>query len=155
MHPSNLSTWTDRARALIRSEAGTAPLEFIVAGILMLVPLFYLVVALAAVQSQTMGVESASRSIARSLAMTDDATSDVVTQRVLATITAQYGIDPDTVAVTITCTGGTGVCPSPGAIVQVTVSARAELPLMPPILNLDGLTSIPVSATSVQKVATS
>ena len=40
---------------------GSAALEFIAVGVILLVPLVYLIIALGAVQEQTLGVEAAAR----------------------------------------------------------------------------------------------
>jgi hypothetical protein len=44
-------------------------------------------------------------------------------------------------------------CPQAGATVVVTVRTRVALPLVPPVLGLDRLASIPIEASSAQKVS--
>ncbi|HSP76545.1 MAG TPA: hypothetical protein VLO31_10065, partial [Cryobacterium sp.] len=51
--------WADRA------ERGSASLEFITAGLILLVPLVYLVLAMAALQGGALAVEGAARQAAR------------------------------------------------------------------------------------------
>lgn len=136
------------------ADRGSAALEFIVVGLLLLVPVVYLVVALGLIQSQTLGAEAGARHIARAVATAPDA--DSARERadaVLAAIVAEYGIDPSTVEVSLTCRPAGATCPEAGATVIVTVATRIELPLVPPVLGLDRLTSIPVEASAAQKVS--
>lgn len=144
---SRRSRFRDRI-TLLRSDDGTAAIEFIVGGVLLLVPLLYLIIAMGMVQGQTMGVEAAARHLARSLA-TDQAAS--ASEDLVATVATQYGVDPATLSVTLACESS-GPCPAPGAILTVTVSATVTLPLVPPILGLGDIASVPVAATAVQKV---
>lgn len=60
-------------RSALHDDAGSAALEFITIGVILLVPLVYLVVALGAIQEQTLGVEAAARHIARTIAQAPDA----------------------------------------------------------------------------------
>ena len=55
-------------------DRGSAALEFILVGVLLLVPIVYLILALGAIQEQTLGTESGARHIARVLAEAPDAT---------------------------------------------------------------------------------
>lgn len=151
MHPSNRS---ERSESLIGDERGSAALEFMVAGVLMLVPLAYLVLVLGAVQEQTLGAEAAARHTARVIGQAPDA--DTATERgdaVLAGIVREYGMDADAVGVRITCRPTARECPTAGATVIVTVRTQVSLPFLPPIFGLDELTAIPVEAQSAQKVS--
>ena len=46
-----------------------------------------------------------------------------------------------------------GACPEAGATLVVTIRTTVALPLVPPVLGLDRLASIPVEASAVQKVS--
>ncbi len=48
-----------RSRRVLTDEGGSASLEFITVGLILLVPLVYLIVALGTIQSQALGVETA------------------------------------------------------------------------------------------------
>lgn len=134
-------------------EAGTAPIEFIFAGLVLLVPLVYLVVALGQIQEQSLGAESGARHIARAVATAPDAeTAGTRADDVAAAIADEYGIDPDRLRVRLVC-HPSGDCPRAGATLVVTVSTRVALPLTPPVLGLDRWASVPVSATSAAKVS--
>ncbi|MFP1603415.1 TadE family protein [Microbacterium sp. 2216-1] len=135
-------------------DAGSAALEFIVAGVLLLVPLVYLVLTLGAVQEQTLGAEAAARHTARVIGQAPDAESAAASgDAVLAGVIREYGMDPDTVEVGLTCRPAGAQCPAAGATVIVTVRTQVSLPFMPPLFGLDQITAIPVEAQSAQKIS--
>lgn len=138
----------------MRNEAGSSSLEFIAVGVLLLVPLLYLVIAIGAVQEQSLGVEAAARQAARALAAAPTTAQGAERgEQVLAGIIDEYGLDPDAIEVAVTCTPRSTACPTAGATVRVTVSTRVALPLVPSVLGLDEAVSVPVEAVSVQKVS--
>lgn len=142
-----------RARAWATDDTGSAALEFITVGVILLVPLAYLVIVLGALQTQSFGVEAAARHTARAIALADGPESArEIAEPVLANVVSEYGLDPDSLDVSIDCAPAAGDCPEPGAIVTVTVHATARLPFVPPVLGLDRATAIPVEASSVQRV---
>ncbi|MDN3310657.1 TadE family protein [Microbacterium oryzae] len=144
--------WSEGHR-LLRDENGSAALEFLVAGLVLLVPLAYLVVALSAVQEGALGVEAAARHAAHAVARTGaDRQAAEALPRVIDAVAAEYGLDGDALEVSLACAPA-GECPRAGASVIVTVGATVRLPLVPPVLGLDRLTSVPVEAASVQKVS--
>ncbi|WOF21698.1 TadE family protein [Microbacterium betulae] len=139
---------------MLGDDAGSAAIEFLLAGIVMLVPLAYLVVVLGEVQEQTLGVEATARHAAHTLARTgglDETFSRL--PAVIGSVSAEYGIDPDEMDLSIVCTPARTTCPEAGASVSVTIGADVRLPFVPPLLGLDRFLAIPVEATSVQKVS--
>ena len=152
---------TDRARlsarargrsARLSSERGSASLEFLTIGMLLLVPLVYLVLAVAAIQAGALGVEGAARQAAR-IAVTTvgrDATDAAVDRAVRITL-ADYGIDADAASVTVACDRAD--CSEPGARVRVSVAARVVLPLVPDVLSLTAIGSVPIEASATQTVS--
>jgi hypothetical protein len=148
MRPSNPSTEPDDP------ERGSAALEFIVVGLILLVPLVYLVVALGLIQAQALGAEAGARHIARTVSLAPDAaTARIGADRVLASVVDEYGIDADSVDVTMECVPASSPCPQAGSTVVVTVRTRVALPLVPAVLGLDRLATIPVEASAAQKVS--
>ncbi|PQZ52739.1 TadE family protein [Microbacterium sp. MYb54] len=136
------------------NEDGSAALEFIAVGVILLVPLVYLVIALGAIQEQTLGAEAAARHIARVISRAPDAvTAAERSDAVLAGIVDEYGLDADAVEMTLVCTRAVVECPSAGATIIVTVATRVQLPLVPEMLGLDRATAVPVQAEAVQKVS--
>ncbi|MEQ6898959.1 TadE family protein [Microbacterium sp. KR10-403] len=134
-------------------DAGNAPLEFILGGLILLVPLVYLIVALGLIQEQTLGVESGARHIARAVATAPDAeTARERADAVAHAIADEYGIDVDRVDLAMTCRPE-GECPRAGATLVVTVATRVSLPLAPTVLGIDRLASVPVSASAAAKIS--
>ena len=137
----------------VADDEGSAALEFILVGLVLLVPIVYLIVALGAIQAQALGVETGARQLARTIAEAPDvATADERAARALNAIVAVYGIDPDAIDVDVSCAGGSP-CPEAGELLTVTVTTTVALPLVPPVLGLDELVRVPVQASSVQKVS--
>ncbi|KQY74804.1 TadE family protein [Microbacterium sp. Root1433D1] len=137
-----------------KNDEGSAALEFIAVGVILLVPLIYLVIALGAIQEQTFGAEAAARHIARVIARAPDAaTAADRSDAVLAGIVDEYGLDEDAVDVMLSCAPPAAECPSAGTTIVVTVTTRVRLPLVPEVLGLDRSTAVPVQAEAVQKVS--
>lgn len=146
--------WSDRLRAAASGDGGSAALEFIAVGVLMLVPLVYLVVALGQIQGQALGAEAGARHVARAIAAAPDAeTASGRADAVLRSIVDEYGIDPDEVELSLSCRPAGSACPEAGATVVVTIATRVALPLVPSVLGLESLASVPVEASAVQKVS--
>jgi hypothetical protein len=72
---------------------------------------------------------------------------------VLASVVDEYGIDARSVDVAMACVPAVAPCPQAGSTVIVTVRTTVALPLVPSVPGLDGLASIPVEASSAQKVS--
>jgi Flp pilus assembly protein TadG len=135
-------------------ERGSAALEFILVGMILLVPLVYLIVALGLIQGQSLGAEAGARHIARAVSTSTDAdAARGSADRILRSVIDEYGLDPETVTVALDCRPAGASCPEPGATLVVTVRTRVSLPLVPPLLGLDRLASIPIEAAAVQKVS--
>ncbi|GAA3943615.1 TadE family protein [Microbacterium soli] len=135
-------------------ESGTAALEFVTLGVLLLVPLVYLVLILGAVQEQTLGAEAAARHTARVIGQAPDA--EAAAERgdaVLRSVVREYGMDADTVQVGIDCRPARTPCPAAGSTVIVTVSTRVSLPFLPPLFGLDRIAAIPVQAQAAQRTS--
>ncbi|MEU2203033.1 TadE family protein [Microbacterium oleivorans] len=142
---------TDR---LLGDERGSAALEFIVGGVILLVPIVYLIVTLGIIQSHALGVEAASRHVARAVASAESVQdADARAAAVLDSLVREYEIDADTLAVDVSCVGRPAECPGAGETVRVTVAASVPLPLVPPVLGLDEATRVGVESSSVQKVS--
>jgi len=151
MRPTRDST---ERTALLEDDYGNASLEFIVAGLILLAPLVYLIVALGAIQSQALGVEAAARHVARAVSTAANAEDAAArTDLVLAAVADEYGIDADAVTLRWECAPAGVECPSAGATLLLSVSTDVPLPLVPPVLGLDQVASVPVEASAAQKVS--
>ncbi len=145
---------TDDDAGASASDEGSAALEFILVGLVLLVPIVYLVIALGAIQGQALGVETGARQIARTIADAPDLESaDARAARVRDAIVSEYGLDPGVLDIDIACAGGASACPEAGALLTVTVRTSVPLPLVPAIFGLDNAARVPVEAVSVQKVS--
>lgn len=142
-----------RWRAWVTDDRGSAALEFITVGVILLVPLVYLVIVLGAIQQQTLGVEAAARHTARAISQAPDAETAVDrSDAVLTSIVEQYDIDYEAISLGLRCTTP-GDCPSAGATIVVTVTTRVSLPFVPPVFGLDRAVAIPVQAEALQKMS--
>lgn len=137
-------------RRLIADDSGSAPLEFLGAGVVLLVPLFYLVLTLGHIQAQSLGVEAVARQVARVVAQDPSQAANM--PALAASIAQQYGVDPGLLSVAMDC-GGAPQCPEPGGIVTISVTATVGLPFIPAMIGDAGPIGVGVSAHSSQKVS--
>lgn len=143
-----------RQRAWGTSDDGSAALEFITVGVILLVPLVYLIVVLGMIQEHAFGAEAAARHTARAIAMAPDAQAAAArSDTVLAGIIEEYGMNPDDVQASIECLPRGVECPSSGATVIVTIVTRVRLPFVPALFGLDRASVIPVEASATQRVS--
>ena len=140
--------------AVSDGERGSAALEFILVGTLLLVPLVYLIVSLGLIQGQSLGAEAGARHIARALSTSENAdAARASADAILRSGIDEYDLDADAVDVAFECRPAGGACPEAGATLIVTVRTTVALPLVPPVLGLDRLASIPIEASAVQKIS--
>lgn len=143
-----------RRRHWAMNDDGSAALEFITVGVLLLVPLVYLVIALGSIQEQVLGAEAAARHTARAIGQAPDAAAaSARTEAVLAGVAEEYGMDPGSVRVNVACRPTAAQCPTAGATVIVTVSTVVGLPFVPPLFGLERAAAIPVEASAAQKMS--
>lgn len=141
MPPSRRSGDADRrsvgvsaARAVRRrlaGEGGSASLEFLTVGMILLVPLVYLVLAVASIQAAALGVEGAARQAARVAVLQADGASVASVERTVRVVLADYGVDAGRASVSVDCSGP---CDEPGTRITVRVGAAVALPLVPQAL---------------------
>lgn len=143
-----------RLARMLREDDGSASLEFLTVGLLMLVPLIYVVVALGQIQHQALGTEAAARHVARAISLSSDAASaGSSASEVLSAVMAEYDLDASATSLSISCVPASASCPTAGATVRVSVATRVSLPLAPPVLGLDQIASVPVEASAVQRMS--
>ena len=137
----------------MRADDGSASLEFITVGMILLVPLVYLIVALSAVQSGALAVEGAARQAARVYVLAaDDADGVAGASRAVEVALADYGLQNETVSVHVDCETP-GRCLTPRSAITVTVRVIVPLPLVPDVLSLSDVAALPVEATATQTVS--
>lgn len=132
-----------------RAERGSAIVEFHFLGILLLVPLVYIMLAVLDVQRTAYGVTQAAREAGRIYV----ATGNEYAARAAATVAlADHDIEPSGVELTVQCDADP--CYQPGGEITVTVQSSVPLPLVPDVLAGVANVRIPVSATHVAVVDT-
>ncbi|MFC9559905.1 hypothetical protein [Agromyces sp. NPDC056965] len=140
-------------RSRLSSDEGSASLEFLTVGMILLVPLVYLVLAMSAIQGGALAVEGAARQAARVAVRAADAeAADAAVQRAVRIALDDYGVDADAASVSVSCTPS-GDCLAAGERVQVTVTASVPLPLVPDVLALHQAASVPLEASATQTVS--
>lgn len=133
-------------------ESGAAALEFVLVGLVLLVPLFYLVIVLGHIQSHSLGAEAASRHLARVIATASDSERPQQVLKVVGAIEKEYGMRGGALDVSVSCIPAADTCPYAGAIVRVTVRISVRLPLVPEVFGLDRIARVHVEAEGVQQV---
>jgi len=88
-----------------RNDEGSAALEFITVGVILLVPLAYLIITLGTVQQAMLGAEAAARHTARVIGQAENA-ADAADRgdAVLASVIDEYDLNAADVDVSVTCT---------------------------------------------------
>lgn len=143
-----------RCRIRLRDDAGSASVEFLAVGVVLLVPLVYLALALGQLQHAVLGIEGAARHAARSIAQAESHEAGLAAaDRALRVAIADAALPPDAVGVTIVCAPAPAACDTPSGTVTVQVDATVPLPLAPPLIALDLGVGIPVSARASQPVS--
>lgn len=138
----------------VKNDDGSAALEFITIGVILLVPLAYLVITLGAVQQAMLGAEAAARHTARVIGQAENPDAAARSgDAVLASVIDEYGMSAGDVGVSVTCTPAGATCPASGATVIVRVETHVSLPFVPPIFGLDRVTRIPLEAAAAQKIS--
>ena len=138
----------------LSADDGSAALEFITAGFLLLIPLVYLVLAMAAIQGGALSVEGASRQAARVFVQAPDAGSaQDRAQTAVDFALHDFGLEAAPTTVKISCRPNPGACLTRRGFVTVTVTASVPLPLVPNVLSLRTPLSVPMSATSTEQVS--
>lgn len=135
-------------------ERGSAALEFVTVGMILLVPLVYLVLAVSAIQAGALSIEGASRQAAR-VYVQGRSLSDAAASAQLAVefALADYGLKPGQATVQISCVPNPTECLTRRGFVTVTVSASVALPLTPTALGGGPALAVPLSATATQQVS--
>ncbi|WP_241246784.1 hypothetical protein [Kocuria sp. KRD140] len=128
------STWIREVLARRGSgddpDRGSAIVEFIGLGLLLLVPVMYLVVTVARVQAGSLAVVAAADQAAQAVSVLEAKDLNRVRVHDVAAVAAQdHGFDPRDLAVTVSCSDGT--CETPGSVARVHATVTVELPLIP------------------------
>jgi hypothetical protein len=135
-----------------RDQRGSALVELSWLGILLVVPVLWIVMSVFQVQRGAFGVMAAARAAARAYALAPDDASGLVRARTAARVALDdqgvHGVTPD---VRVTCTPYPGDCHQGTSVITVSVHSRVVLPMMPsalggnrPSFALDATQTVPI-----------
>lgn len=111
-------------------DRGSAIVEFIALGLLLLVPVIYLVVTIARVQAGAFAVVAASEQAAQAISVLDGENLNTAeVQEVAAVAVADQGFAARDLSLAVTCSDGS--CTSPGAVATVRADLTVDLPAVP------------------------
>lgn len=135
-----------------RDERGNAIVEFCWLGILLLVPLVWIVLSVFEVQRGAFAVSAAARAAGRAYVLApDDASGRVRAEAAARQALADQGVDDAPLQVIVTCTPYPQDCHSGTSVVTVRIASRVDLPLLPkmlggqaPSFSLDATHRVPV-----------
>lgn len=127
-------------------EEGSAVLEFIFLGLLLLVPVVYLILTVGQLQGGSFAVVGAADQAAKVFVDADSPEqADARARQAALLALSDFGFDPGAVTTDISCSGE---CLAPGSTVTVSVQLRVPLPLIPTMPGLN------TSAATVDSAAT-
>ena len=133
------------------NDDGSASLEFVTVGMILLVPLVYLVLSVSAIQAGAFAAEGAARQAARVFVQApNQASAQASAQRALQFALADHGIT-SAASIAVSCTASP--CLTRRGYVTVSVDLTIPLPLVPPALLGDFPLAIPVHATASEQVS--
>jgi hypothetical protein len=140
-------------RAKWSGDEGSASIEFIAAGLLLLVPLMYLVIALSSVQLAALAVEGGSRHAVRVFVQAPGEERAFARATRAVEFAAADANLTEPVTTRVRCTPVPANCLLAGSRVTVTVSTRMPLPFIPDLFGLRRFANIPISASSTEIVS--
>ena len=118
-----------------RDERGSALVELVWLGILLLIPMLWIVLSVFEVQRGAFGVTAAARAAGRAFVLApDDASGRARAEEVARLALVDQGIDDPRFTLSVTCSPRPGGCHSGTSVVTVRVDSRVVLPLLPDVL---------------------
>lgn len=130
-------------------DEGSATVEFVFLGVLLLIPVVYLIITAGQVQAASFAVVGAAESAARSYAAADDPWSaEQQAQESAAVVLTDFGFDPAALQMDVTCSAE---CLAAGSTVTVEVRLDVPLPLVPALGGVE-MAPITVDSLSTQTV---
>ena len=136
----------------VRDERGSALVELTWLGILLLIPLLWIILSVFEMQRGAFAVSSAARAAGRAYALAPtDAEGRQRAEAAARQALADQGVEDAPLDVRITCTPYPHDCHSGTSVITVVVSSRVDLPLMPAFLGgnapsfaLDSTHTVPI-----------
>ena len=141
-------------RRKVADEVGTASLEFVTAGMILLLPMVYLVLTMSALQAGSLAVEGAARQAVRVYVQAPDTRdAEAEAERAIRFALADYGLDPSQASVVISCSPRPADCLRRRATVTITVGVSVGLPLVPSALTIGGPLTVLLRSTATEQVS--
>ena len=142
-------TATGRRRG---EDRGSAMVELVWLGTLLLLPMVWVVVSIGEVQAGAFGTSAAARAAGRAYALAPDDASGAERARAAARqALADQGMAAAPLEVTVTCRPYPGDCHAGASVITVRVTSEVALPLLPDVLGsgrpafgLDATHTVPV-----------
>lgn len=136
----------------MRAQRGSALVELCWLGILLVLPVLWIVMSVFQVQRGAFGVSAAARAAARAYALAPDDSAGLLRAREAAQVAlGDQGVRDVTPEVRVTCTPYPADCHQGTSVITVSVHSRVVLPLMPdalgggrPSFALDATQTVPI-----------
>lgn len=133
-------------------ERGSALVELTWLGILLLIPMLWIVMSVFEVQRGAFGVSAAARAAGRAYALAPtDAEGQRRAEQVARQALVDQGLDNAPLDVLVSCTPYPSDCHSGTSVITVRISSRVDLPMMPEVLGgnapsfaLDATHTVPI-----------
>jgi hypothetical protein len=130
-------------------ERGTALVELTWLGILLLVPLVYILLSVFEVQRGAFAVSAAARGAGRAFALAESEERGRADAEAVARLAfADQGLPDAPIDLVVRCAPVPGNCHIGGSTIRVTIRSRVDLPLLPAVLG-GGTPSFRLDATHV------
>ena len=138
----------------IVDDEGSASLEFVTVGMILLIPLVYLVLVMSAIQGGALAAEGAARHAARVFVQSRNVpNAEASAATAIEFALADHGVDPESAMVTISCSPVAANCLTRQGFVTVSVALTVPLPLVPPVLSGNFPIAVPLRATATEQVS--
>ncbi|WGX95439.1 hypothetical protein [Nocardioides sp. L-11A] len=139
-------------RHLLRDERGSGLVEVVWLGLLLLLPLLWIVLSVFEVQRGSFGISGAARAAARAYALApDDVAGEQRARAVARQALADQGLVDVPLEVTVTCSPYPRSCHAGTSVITVRVASAVALPLLPdlfglgrPTFALDARATVPI-----------
>ncbi|MEO7148249.1 MAG: hypothetical protein ABIW81_00800 [Terrimesophilobacter sp.] len=148
--------WIARRLAAARdaAESGSATLELITTGLILMVPLVYLVLTLATIQAGAFAVEGAARQAARVYVQSANEQEAVGgAERAIRFALADAGLSEIEPTVDVRCAPNPNACLTRKGTVTIAVALTVPLPFVPPVLTVAVPLGVPLQAAATEQVS--
>jgi Flp pilus assembly protein TadG len=135
-----------------RDERGSALVELSWLGLLLLVPMLWIVISVFEVQRGAFGVSAAARAAGRAYALApNDAVGQARAEAAVRRALDDQGLDGQSFTLRVTCQPSPGSCHSGTSVITVHVATQVDVPLLPAVLGgeapsfaLDATHTVPI-----------